>query len=270
MTSPLNSKDTDDGRYYVWNDEQFLSVTNILEKTKNKPALLPWGVKLTAEAAWETIEYLQAHKGQVPPKPKLQRIVKGNPVMKEVDWPTYWKAQHRKAKDESAERGSIIHDWAERFALGQEPPPPAGLEQECMGIIAAFEKYDIEPIAAEATVYNRTHKYAGTGDLWARVGAWNNAIAMLDYKTGKSAWPETAYQLAAYRNGEFIGLADGSEHEVPATTAGGVLHVDHGTTHLIPYRCGPREFEVFTHMTAAAYHYVEELDSAMNWAKVVS
>lgn len=269
MTSPLGSVATSDGRYYERNGERFLSVTNVLDKSLSKPALVPWAVKLTAEKARQCLDYALAH-GQEPPRKKVQRIRKGEPVMVEVDHDTYWKGEHTRVKDASADRGTIIHDWAENWVLGNEPEPPPGLEQECLGIMRAFERYEIEPVAAEATVYNRTYRYAGTGDLFAKIGAWGGVVAMLDYKTGKNAWPETALQLAAYRNGEFIGLPDGTDVPVPETQAGGVLHVDFGTTTLIPYRCGAREFEVFKHAVEVAYWAVEEKGSVMNHAAILS
>lgn len=269
MTSPLGSVATESGRFYEWEGERFISVTNVLDVSGSKPALLPWGVKLTAEAARETVNHVLRF-GKEPPAPEVDRIRKGQKVKVKVDWDTYWKGRHKAVKEESADRGTLIHDWTERWVLGQEPDPPQGLEQECMGIMRAFDKYEIEPIAAECTVYNRTYRYAGTGDLFARVGAWGGAVAMLDYKSGKSAWPETALQLAAYRNGEFIGVPGEPEQPVPETQAGGVLHVDFGTTHLIPYRCGPVEFEAFKASCAKAYWVVEEQPQVMNWAKIRS
>ena len=152
---PLNSVATTAGRFYEWQGERFISVTNVLDQAKSKPAIVGWANKLTAEQAQLTIDYVLAH-GSLPPKPTVTRIRKGQPTPVQVDWPTYWKSEHTRVKDASAERGSIIHDWAEHWVLGHEPAPPAGLEQECIGIMRAFEKYGIEPISTEATVYNRT------------------------------------------------------------------------------------------------------------------
>ena len=271
MTTPLGSIATENGRYYEWGDpvERFLSVTNVLDKAMSKPALMPWSNKLVAEKAWQCVEYVLKN-GKLPPAPKLQRKVKGQPVMKEVDHPTYWKAEANKVKDASAARGTLIHDWAEQWVLGAEPDPPEGLELECMGIIKAFDRYEITAEVAECTVFNRAHKYAGTADLIATVGAYGGARMLLDYKTGKNAWPETALQLAAYRFGEFIGLPDGSEVPVPETQGGGVLHVDFGTTTLIPYACGFAQFEVFTNAVKVATWAVEDAKSVMNIPGILS
>lgn len=268
MTTPLGSVATDDGRFYHWNDEKFLSVTNILSKSLAKEALVPWACKLTAIEARKTLDYALKH-GQEPPLP-VESVTKTGKEKLVKDWETDWKREHKRVKDSSSVRGNIIHDWAEQWVLGHEPDPPELYVAECLGIMRAFEKYGIEPIAAEATVYNRAHRYAGTGDLFAKVGHWGGAVAMLDYKTGNNVWPETAYQLAAYRFGEFLGLPDGTEAPVPETEAGGVLHVSAEGTLLVPYRCGPREFEVFTHMVAVAFEVVEEMKNVKDWHKVRS
>jgi hypothetical protein len=273
---PLNSQITNDGRFYTWKDERFLSVTNVLDKAMSKPALIPWSNKLTAEQARTTLDYALAHGEEpelplMPPKKDGSQPKDRQGNLKRIpNWETDWKREHTRVKNASADRGTIIHDWAEQWVLGREPEPPEEYVAECLGIMRCFDKYGIEPIAAEATVYNRAYHYAGTGDLFAKVGAWGDVVAMLDYKTGNNAWPETAYQLAAYRHGEFLGLPDGSEAPVPETEAGGVLHVDHGTTHLIPYRCGEREFEVFGHMVAVAYEVVGEMKNVKDWAAIRS
>jgi len=269
LTSPLGSVATSDGRYYERDGERYLSVTNVLDKALSKPALVPWAVKLTAEKAQQCLDYTLKN-GKLPPKREVQRIRKGQPVMLEVEHDVYWKSEHVRVKDASADRGTLIHDWAEQWVLGAEPDPPEGLEQECIGIMRAFEKYGIEAEVAECTVYNKAHRYAGTADLIATVGAYGGARFLLDYKTGKNAWPETALQLAAYRFGEFIGLPDGEDVAVPETQGGGVLHVDFGTTTLIPYRCGFDEFEVFTHAAKVAYWAVEESKNVMNIPGILS
>ncbi len=277
MTSPLNSVATENGRYYEWAGDRYLSVTNVLSKSIAKDALLPWGVKLTAEKALAAYNFL-LRNGREPAKQKLERKVKGQAVMKEVDHDVYWKAQHRLVKEASAERGSIIHDWAEQWTLAgnvdsesvEFPEMPPLYEDECRGIMRAFDHYQIKAEVAECTVYSRAHKYAGSADLIATVGAYGGARFLLDFKTGKNAWPETAYQLAAYRFGEFIGLPDGTEEPVPETQGGGVLHVDFGQTSLIPYKCGRDQFEVFTHMVAVAYDLVENSKTLMNPPSILS
>lgn len=239
MTTPAQAKDDKDGkRIYTRDGVEYLSVTSVIAHL-SKPALIPWAVKLTAEAALEDVQ-----RHGVPTGAAASPVGKGRVAE--------WKRNWRKVRDASADRGSTFHDWAEHYVLGLQPPPPPGLEQECIGFIRCLKENRIEPLSAEATVFNRMHQYAGTCDLFADVGVWGGATAALDIKTGRSTWAETALQLAAYRAGEFIGIPNGPEVDVPNTLAGGVLHVDHGITHLIPYRCGKEEFEVFCHLREVA------------------
>lgn len=254
MTSPLGSVATEDGRYYERHGKRYISVTNVLEKAISKPALVPWAVKLTAEAALADF-----HAAKADPQKLATILSYPDTVTKpKVNPASEWKRKHTQVKDASADRGSAIHDWAEKWVLGLEPDPVPGEELACVGIIRAFEKYGIEPLAAESTVYNNAHDYAGTCDLFATVAAFDGATAVLDYKTGKSAWPETALQLAAYRFGEFIGLPDDTDIEVPQASRAGVLHVRPTETVLIPYTAGVQEFTVFLNALSVARWVVEE------------
>lgn len=266
MTNPFGSVATSDGRYYERDGEKFLSVTNIIDKAMSKPALVPWAVKLCAEAALADLHRCRTDADFK----KLVFKYKDTTTSPKINPASEWKRTHTKVKDAAAERGTTFHNWAEGYILGQEPDPPDGLAEECVGFIRCVEKNGIEAIAAEATVYSREFSYAGTGDLWATVAAWGGIPVMIDYKTSKSTWPETALQLAAYRRGEFIGLPDGSEAPVPETQAGAVMHVDHGETHLIPYRSGAAEFEVFKACRIVAGWVVEESQTVKNHPGILS
>lgn len=259
MTSPRDAVDTDNGRYYERHGKRYISVTNVIERL-SKPALVPWAVKLTAEAAIEAVNNGLIVPGQFvdSQRPRKKKGVESPPG------PWDWKNRHNVVKDESADKGSLIHAWAEGWVLGQEPDPPQGLELECVGIMRAFEKYGIEPIAAESTVYNNMHDYAGTCDLFGTVNApdivakfGDGKLWVLDYKTGKNVWPETAMQLAAYRYAEFIGLPDDSDVAVPAADHAGVLHVGHAETILVPYKAGVREFTAFLGLLQVARWNIE-------------
>jgi hypothetical protein len=52
MTEPKHAQNTRGGkRFYTWGDTNFWSVTTILSGGVPKPALVPWGIKSTAEGA---------------------------------------------------------------------------------------------------------------------------------------------------------------------------------------------------------------------------
>jgi len=289
MTDPINAVDTSDGRFYERNGRRYLSVTNVLDHAMSKPALIPWAVKLTAEEADRTLAYALEH-GKLPALPpgttKAEKASKSGTAK---DWPSDWKREHKRVKETSGTRGNLFHSWAEAYLLGGHPDPPelppevqpyhgTNLVAECAGFIRAVEKYGIEAWGAEATVYSDHYNYAGTGDLWAYVrnppSYWpklpDDGLFMFDVKTSKSAWPETALQLAAYRHADYIGLPDGNDQTIPDTVGGGVLHVDGANTHLIPYRCGLAEFEAFLGGLRMATWMIEDMKNVKNWTDVVS
>lgn len=75
-------------------------------------------------------------------------------------------------------------------------------------------------------------------------------VVMFDAKTGKGprrggAYPESALQLAAYENAEFMGLPDGSEVPLPAIDGCAVLHLQPGWSEVIPVWTGPEVYDAF-------------------------
>jgi hypothetical protein len=55
---------------------------------------------------------------------------------------------------------------------------------------------------------------------------------LLDWKTSKGVYPETACQLAAYQNAEFYIDDDGDEQPMPKVDGLGVVHVQNGVSEL--------------------------------------
>lgn len=198
MTTPaLAETSHNGGRYYQWRGETFWSVTTLLGVI-NKPALPRWAAKLTAETA---VEYAQTGL--------LERtITEAGPdaaidLLKAAPWARTKEAQ---------ERGSAVHDHAERTVLGTAgdiPDKAAGFADQW---VKWRDHYQPEFLASEMTVINRTHAYAGTLDAIVRIGDENWII---DYKTGKDIYPEVSLQLAAYRHAEFGAMPDGTEVELP-------------------------------------------------------
>lgn len=233
--APRDAVATDTGRWYEWKGERFLSVTNVLDRTISKPVLVPWASKLVAE-------YAKTHPGA---------------DIKE------WKQQPKIVKETSAQRGTDIHAWFEQYCLDPveaEGNMPRMYVAECLGIIEAMRKHRIVPIAAEATGYNREHRYAGTVDLFAEVAG---EVWCIDLKTGKGCYPEYGLQISAYANAEFLGLPDGTEAPVPPATAFGVLHVQGMETKLIEFYLGEEEWEAFQAATKLGYWLVQSAREVM-------
>ena len=225
MTNPAHAHQTDNGRFYVHplTGETWPSITNCLDTAVNKPALVPWAAKVTAEYALENL-------------PQLVRRARKDrdQLLKDI------KAQVRFVKDTAADLGSRVHAYAEAHVLGKQvddDPEVAPFAKQLlawfkvMGVNLDPDKGDV--VAAEATVVNRTHGYAGTGDLWVNLRiapdlSWTprkKHLWLIDYKTSAtrpatSVYPEHGMQVAAVASGEALLLDDGTEVEPPGPIAG--------------------------------------------------
>lgn len=197
--------------YYATSKGRFMSVTTILSNGVPKPALMHWAAFEAAQCAVDNIPALIQARGSSA-RQELRNWIQ--------------RAAERK-RDTAADLGTTVHGFLEAQILG-EPTPQYTDEQ--LPFIEAFGRFldawQPEFEASELTVANPEHGYAGTLDAIARVPAVGPDLLMLDWKTGKSIYPEVGMQLAAYRRCP-IGWTRpaGQEVEVPATTGAMVLHL---------------------------------------------
>jgi hypothetical protein len=233
-------------------------VTTLLGAGMPKPALIGWAARVTAEAAvYGRDEWLPlAEKGRE--KAALA-------MLNEARWET---------TNEAAVRGTDVHKLAERLAAGEE----VEVDERTEGFVDSYLAFrdDLRPTdeIAERMIVNRTHVYAGTFDLIAtlegltvaRYREAGGSVAdiadldrpvrlLVDYKTGKRAYPEVCLQLAAYRNGEIMVPVDGQGDEEPVPEVDGcaVLNLaGDGTYDLRPVEAGEREFRTFLYVAQVA------------------
>lgn len=203
MTQPKYAKQDKNGRRYYTNPEtgkRLPSVTTVLGMM-SKPLLVPWAAKVTAQYAvdnWPRLGRLNRDK-------RIQEI----------------KRAHDTIRNDSAELGDTIHEYAESY-LKDEPTPQITDENvSAVGALFAWvDEYKPELLGAEVSVWNATYGYAGTFDLLAKI---NGETWLLDYKTGKGLYPEVAMQLAALGKGETI-LNEGLD-KLPKIDHYGVVQV---------------------------------------------
>jgi hypothetical protein len=234
MTSPKNATTARSGqRYYSWRGERYWSVTTILGGGLPKPALINWAKKFTATYAVENLDKLT----------KLLEPDTDGEVDREgaIDW---LKNAAFRDRDRAADLGTLVHAATEAYVLGKPYPAWPPLVKPRM---LAFEQFlkDFEPeySATEASVYNRTQRYAGTLDAIATI---DDRTILLDTKTSKKAiYPDVALQLAAYRFAEFIGLPDGSEEQMHPVTGCAALRLGEDDYELIDVRADRDVFQVF-------------------------
>lgn len=180
----------DSHRYKLQGEKTYLisatAVTGILDKSR---VLIPWAVNLDLG---HIKKYLEERAGQ---KFTLEEL---EPVIEEA------RNKHTEAKETAATNGSMVHDYAENFAIsaiqGSQQPEidPEWPEQVLHGISAFLEWYnahEVEFHSAERLVYSRELEVVGTADAVATV---DGSPVLIDYKTSKGVYPEYHYQAAGY------------------------------------------------------------------------
>jgi hypothetical protein len=118
----------------------------------------------------------------------------------------------------AAVKGTRVHALAERLAKGEEVPVPDDIRGYVEACVQFINDYDLEVIAAEAALFSRRHKWAGSADLFGTVlkaFAELRTRVLIDWKTtSKEPWGSVAFQLSGYRYADFMLSGDGGKDSV--------------------------------------------------------
>ena len=192
------------------------SITGLLDKST---PLVIWATRLAKE---HMLQYLENSAG------KTFTLEELSPVIEEA------VNKHRAAKEEAADIGTMVHDYAEAFGkaklFGQELPPikEDWDERVLNGVMAFLDWHNSENVkfvAAERIVYSKKHNYAGKMDALLEI---DGRPVIGDYKTGKGLYNDHYYQLAGYWNA----IEEEDEKKYPK---GVILHFDKLTGAFKPY-----------------------------------
>ena len=219
MTTPSQARQRSGNgpRMYAWppqppHEFEVISVTSAISGGLPKPFLVGWAAKTAAECAWDDFEVLRLMHEKGSERAFIDHV----------------KGARFRDMNEKADRGTIVHSALEAYIDGkplkqadveaklEEARVPKGMWKSTAGMIQGVLSFlhDAEPEVywSEKTVYSRTHGYAGTADLIGRmhIGDGRKA-AVLDVKTSKRIYDETALQLTGYARADFVGLDDGTE-----------------------------------------------------------
>jgi hypothetical protein len=271
---PRNARKVSSGRVYEWRApgapldqpaEVYWSVTTLIKGGLPSPALTYWAAKATAEFAVANHRQIAAMVDAV----RLERTEKNGKEMFRVTDPDavqaaidFVKGSPWRERDRKADVGSALHAVAEAYALGQPVPQ---VDDQVIPYVESFRAFldDWKPrySLAEASVYNRSLKYAGTLDAIAELDGLDvkPVRLLLDYKaSGSGVYPEAALQLAAYRNAEFIGMPDGTEAPMPEVDGAAVVWIRPDGYDLIPVVTTDAVFRSFRH-TMEVFRWAEEI-----------
>lgn len=228
MTTPTQArqrKGYDSPRTYAWpplppHEFEVISVTSALGAGMAKPFLVGWAAKVTAEKAIDDHDIIRAMLAKGQEKEAIAHV----------------KGARYADSGTKADRGTIVHSALEAYLAGKELDTeavetllndkrvPRPMWKSALKMIEGLMEFlcDEEPEVywSEATVYSRTHGYAGTADLIARMRVGGSLVpVVLDVKTSKAIYAETAAQLCAYARADFVGLDDGTEMPLIPGTA---------------------------------------------------
>lgn len=158
------------------------TITGVIDK----PNLIPWASKMACN---HMREYLK--EGE---KYTMEELM---PIIDEA------QEKHNTTKNKAATTGSMIHDWAEKFAKAKANKekieiPKTEDEQYLNGIMAFLDWYNDNKVSiteAERVVYSKKHGFVGTLDAVAEI---DGKKYLIDYKTSSGVYDEMKFQVSAY------------------------------------------------------------------------
>lgn len=191
--------DPNDARHKV------IGVTSVLNQIAKQQFLGPWQAKLTAECAVDDLDVWG---------PLAKRDRAGA-----VD---FLKRAPGRSTQGSADRGTRVHEMIEHVLTDGL----VELDDELRPFYDAFIEFltatQAKAVLVEQTVWNDTLGYAGSFDAVLEIDGQN---IIVDWKTSRSIYPETALQLCAYANADGVMHADGTITDLPEIHGAAVLHL---------------------------------------------
>lgn len=229
------------GHSYYIDGVKVPSVTGILGDGYPKAALINWAAETTAGYAVDNWDEL----GELSPSARIKQLERAR-----------WDVQK-----EAALRGTVVHEYADRLAGGEDVTPP----DEYVGHVDAYLEFvrEWEPteLYVEAPVFSRRWRYAGTPDVIARLA--DERTWLLDWKTAaKGVFLDNVLQLAALRFAEYTVDAAGAEVPLPTIDAAGIVWLRADGYDLIPVEATERAFRTFLAVKLVAGYVTGDRD---NW-----
>lgn len=110
---------------------------------------------------------------------------------------------YKKARDEAADIGSLVHFMVQCHLRGDEADTSAFSKQQIdkaencfLKFLEFWEQHGWRSAGEEQQLVSETYKYGGTFDCVAE----GEKLILLDWKTSKAIYDPMIFQVAAYRN----------------------------------------------------------------------
>lgn len=189
-------KDGPSGRFYQIDDDEYPSVTHILQ-CLGKPALIAWAANTERALCIEASADLYSDVASLPTPLSHTSFI--TTLQGRIGKTKAHQRELAKAGDIGTQVHKLI-EWNLRKTLGQIVGPEPRVVDDAQWSFMAFQDWsnavNLQPKFIETTVYSRTHGFAGTMDLVALV---NGEPKLIDFKTGKAIYAEAHLQNVAYQ-----------------------------------------------------------------------
>jgi hypothetical protein len=220
---------------YKLDGQWVVGVTTLIKGGLPNDALKYWSARFVAE-------YVADHPEDVD---ALRRMGRGPMVqaLKETPW---------EKRDTAAVKGTEVHSLAERLVHDEEVEIPEHLDGYVQSCAEFLDVWQPKTLLAERPVGHRAHQWAGKFDYIGELP--DGRIPLIDWKTAESGiWPETAFQLAAYRHAEFYVDEDGQEQPLPEITDTWAVWLRRDGYDVIPVKGDAETYKEFRHIAFVAH-----------------
>lgn len=239
------------GHSYVLDGQKVPGVTTILSNGIPKPALVGWAARTVAEY---TIERLALVDGKVVADNLIDDLKVFNdsrkyPERLSGDFPRLGLAKllgqvQYAERDAAGNRGTAVHDLAERLAHGEEVTVPEELSGHVAAYVRFLEEWQPTDAVLERVVVNRRWRYMGKFDMVCTLPELGRTL--VDIKTSRSGpFEEVALQLAGYRYCEAMLEPDGTEVPMPEVESCAVVWVRADGYDVFRFQAGEAEHRIF-------------------------